>query len=95
MVVRNVDFLLKNMTPGTMRCQEDAPQGEEMVGPLYIKNWAHLEDAQEGGEVIGYNAVFTPIFAKKAAPRVAAAKKAPAKAAAATKKAPAGRPASK
>ncbi len=96
MASRKLTFNVNKMTPGTMRLQEDAPQGEEAIGPLYVKNWAWQEDQGEGGEVIGYDVVLTPIHsAKKAAPRVAAAKKAPAKAAAATKKAPAGRPASK
>ena len=96
MASRKLSFSVNKMTPGTMRLQEDAPQGEEVIGPLYVKNWAWQEDQTEGGEVIGYEVVLTPVHsAKKAAPRAAATKKAPAKVAAAAKKAPAGRPAAK
>ncbi len=96
MASRKLTFNINKMTPGTMRLQEDAPQGEECIGPLYVKNWAWQEDQAEGGEVIGYDVVLTPIHsAKKGAVRSTAAKKAPAKAAVAAKKAPAGRPASK
>ena len=109
MASRKLTFSVNKMTPGTMRLQEDAPQGEEVIGPLYVKNWAWQEDQTEGGEVIGYEVVLTPVHSakttgttratparsRKAAPRAAATKKAPAKVAAAAKKAPAGRPAAK
>lgn len=105
MATRKLTFLINKMTPGTMRLQEDAPQGEEVIGPLYVKNWAWQEDQTEGGEVIGYEVTIEPIHATKkmAAPRKATGyvgkakasiKSAPAKTAAPARKAPAKRPAS-
>ena len=82
----NLKFLLKNLTPGTMRLQEDSDPEDIVVGPLYVKNHAWQADADKGGEVIGYGCVLTPIYAAKQAP----AKKATTPA----KKAAARRPAS-